>query len=205
MSVCHRSVWGSAAFDLFGMLKLLRQYIRMIQYEQPKTWRTLNLCDSAGAIRASHMDVYDSRVITIHRDLTDSSYLAVPGVIPAGDWKVGVAGPYGSEFRGHVGRRRLSARNRSDGGHPCFKRRQSADLVTVKDAVDGSVQSFALSLDWKNATYVWSRFKIRANDGELLAFTNPVFCGVKEREALTWKFLLDRSHWTDSHWYNKPQ
>ncbi|MFC5653816.1 CehA/McbA family metallohydrolase [Paenibacillus solisilvae] len=57
-------------------------------YERAHTWRTLNLLDPAGRIRLSHLDCYNSRTVIVHRSPVYSSYLTVPGSIPAGEWKI---------------------------------------------------------------------------------------------------------------------
>lgn len=54
-------------------------------------------------------------------------------------------------------------------------------------------QTFEFDLHWKGAEYVWRRFELRDSDGELLAFTNPVYYGTKERTITTWKQLLEKA------------
>jgi hypothetical protein len=57
-------------------------------YERPHTWRSMNLRDPEGRIRLSHVDVYNNTAIIVHVDPAQTSYLAVPGIISAGEWKV---------------------------------------------------------------------------------------------------------------------
>lgn len=47
------------------------------------------------------------------------------------------------------------------------------------------------TLCWQGRGYRWARFEIRKEDGELLAFTNPVFYGHKSPTLRTWKDLLE--------------
>jgi hypothetical protein len=63
-------------------------------YERPHTWRSMNLRDPEGRIRLSHVDVYNKTAIIIHIDPALTSYLAVPGIIPAGEWRVEFAEMY---------------------------------------------------------------------------------------------------------------
>ncbi|UVI30673.1 CehA/McbA family metallohydrolase [Paenibacillus spongiae] len=48
-------------------------------------------------------------------------------------------------------------------------------------------------LHWRAAEYEWVRFEIRKANGELLAFTNPVYCGQKEKTISTWGELLKKA------------
>jgi hypothetical protein len=68
-------------------------------YERPHTWRSLSLRDPEGKIRLSHLDCYNSRTAVIGRNPERSSYLAVPGLIPAGEWKIEFAERWESEAR----------------------------------------------------------------------------------------------------------
>ncbi|ALS25554.1 hypothetical protein IJ21_00990 [Paenibacillus sp. 32O-W] len=52
--------------------------------------------------------------------------------------------------------------------------------------VSKAVSEFEFRLDWKaDAGYVWRRFELRSNSGELLAFTNPISCGSKTKSIAT--------------------
>ena len=52
--------------------------------------------------------------------------------------------------------------------------------------ISKAVSEFEFRLDWKaDAGYVWRRFELRSNSGELLAFTNPISCGSKTKSIAT--------------------
>ena len=56
---------------------------------------------------------------------------------------------------------------------------------------------FVDQFDWQAADYVWARYECRDGDGRLLAVTNPVFAGAKEKEITTWGELLERAYRID--------
>ncbi|MCD9023958.1 CehA/McbA family metallohydrolase [Cohnella silvisoli] len=56
----------------------------------------------------------------------------------------------------------------------------------------GIEDKYECVFDWNNAEYVWRRIEIRGNEGELLAFTNPVYCGEKKPGITTWDQLIDK-------------
>jgi hypothetical protein len=59
--------------------------------------------------------------------------------------------------------------------------------------VSDTARTFAFTTPWKEREYVWRRYEIRASNGDLLAFTNPVFYGEKVQEITTWKQLLEKA------------
>lgn len=55
---------------------------------------------------------------------------------------------------------------------------------------DGSYETvFA----WGSDMYQWCRIEVRKHNGELLAFSNPVFSGKKEPDITTWGELLEKA------------
>lgn len=55
--------------------------------------------------------------------------------------------------------------------------------------VDGDETCCEHTLHWKNRRYAWVRLEIRADDGALLAFANPVYCGGRKPRKATWEQL----------------
>ncbi|MWV46027.1 hypothetical protein GRF59_20620 [Paenibacillus sp. HJL G12] len=58
------------------------------EFADPGRWFYINLWDSQGRIRFSHLDYHQVGWITIHRDPLQTSEQAIPGDIPAGEWKI---------------------------------------------------------------------------------------------------------------------
>lgn len=54
-------------------------------------------------------------------------------------------------------------------------------------------QTFEIELNWRGETYRWARLEIRAPDGSLQAFTNPIFYGSRDVGIRTWQQLLARA------------
>ena len=48
------------------------------------------------------------------------------------------------------------------------------------------------TFQWKKSEPNWLRFEIRGNNGQLLAFTNPVYSGEKKTTLHTWGKLIDK-------------
>ncbi|MBW8351842.1 CehA/McbA family metallohydrolase [Bacillus sp. IITD106] len=48
------------------------------------------------------------------------------------------------------------------------------------------------TINWKDKGYRWLRVDVRSADGELLAFTNPNYCGNKTPSVSTWGELLQK-------------
>jgi hypothetical protein len=69
---------------------------------------------------------------------------------------------------------------------------ENGEVVSQLSVSDVS-RTFAFTAAWKEKAYVWRRYEIRANNGDLLAFTNPVFYGEKAQEITTWKQLLEKA------------
>jgi hypothetical protein len=104
-------------------------------YERPHTWRYMNLRDPEGRIRLSHVDVYNNTAIIIHVDPAQSSYLAVPGSISAGEWRVEFAevyetGAHTIKFEWQTG---SSGENTFDIDFPVSEREFWTDAVVGKD------------------------------------------------------------------------
>lgn len=53
--------------------------------------------------------------------------------------------------------------------------------------------SSSLEINWKDKAYHWLRLEIRSVEGELLAFTNPVYYGKKQPVVHTWGELLEKA------------
>jgi hypothetical protein len=49
------------------------------------------------------------------------------------------------------------------------------------------------SVNWSDMLYHWLRVEVRTLDGELLAFTNPIYYGSKQPEVQTWVELLKKA------------
>jgi hypothetical protein len=68
---------------------------------------------------------------------------------------------------------------------------ENGQKIEVHEMNQPRQQSFDLSFSWEGHEYVWRRFEIRAADGKLLAFSNPVSYGKKQPRIRTWKELLE--------------
>jgi len=55
---------------------------------------------------------------------------------------------------------------------------------------EGSIE---IPLRWDGLDYCWGRVEIRSQEGELQAFSNPVYCGKKDQTLQTWNDLLEKS------------
>ncbi|WP_027416372.1 CehA/McbA family metallohydrolase [Aneurinibacillus terranovensis] len=55
--------------------------------------------------------------------------------------------------------------------------------------------SSTYSVNWADKAYHWLRIEVRTIEGELLAFTNPVYYGEKHPEVKTWDKLLEKAGW----------
>ncbi|TYR78189.1 hypothetical protein FZC66_20300 [Priestia megaterium] len=56
--------------------------------------------------------------------------------------------------------------------------------------------SSSYAVNWKDQSYHWLRVEIRSIDGELLAFTNPVYYGKKQPTVQTWGELIQKARVT---------
>jgi hypothetical protein len=69
---------------------------------------------------------------------------------------------------------------------------QYGKLYWIENGIEVSVKElygctrFEASFCWKNAGYVWGRLQVRDEQGEMLAFTNPIYYGSKEPIISTW-------------------
>ncbi|KAA0548368.1 hypothetical protein FZW96_07275 [Bacillus sp. BGMRC 2118] len=68
--------------------------------------------------------------------------------------------------------------------------------VIAKDPISSTGQ-IQRKFSWSQAITTWLRFEIRAEDGELLAFGNPIFQGSKETTLHTWKDLMNQTFGKD--------
>lgn len=59
--------------------------------------------------------------------------------------------------------------------------------------IEAEDQTFEIALDWRGDAYRWARIEVRAPDGALQAFTNPVFYGKRDAGVRTWRQLLERA------------
>ncbi|WP_167859520.1 CehA/McbA family metallohydrolase [Paenibacillus cymbidii] len=57
-------------------------------YEADRTWIDIRVTDPAGRLRFVHLDAESPREALLHSDLAYTSYLAIPGEIAAGAWKL---------------------------------------------------------------------------------------------------------------------
>lgn len=73
-------------------------------------------------------------------------------------------------------------------------------LVVIENGVQaemieldaGEQQVIEMAFSWGERVYRWRRFEIRADDGRLLAFTNPVSYGTTKPSISTWQDLLSK-------------
>lgn len=61
--------------------------------------------------------------------------------------------------------------------------------VSAFEVLDEEV--YVIPMQWRPGEYCWSRLELRAEDGELLLFTNPVYSGTKPCKLKTWGQLVD--------------
>lgn len=62
--------------------------------------------------------------------------------------------------------------------------------IVASEKISPDRNSYELVRVWKERPYAWGRLEVRGSGGELLAFTNPVYCGSAAPSIHTWEELL---------------
>ncbi|WP_186579902.1 CehA/McbA family metallohydrolase [Aquibacillus kalidii] len=84
----------------------------------------------------------------------------------------------------------------------CLKFWENQDDLVVEWIVDGEIdkrspvvgaEPLVESIDLSDRPFSWTRFQVRRVDGELIAFSNPIFKGRKTPSIPTWGNLLQKA------------